>query len=44
VQVKNLEGRDRLSHVDFWTGLPGLVKEGVRFSKSKVTRTDYAPL
>ena len=44
MKVKNLEGRERIPHVDFWTGLPGLVKEGFRFTKSKATRTDYAPL
>jgi hypothetical protein len=43
-KVKHLEGRERIPHVDFWAGLPGLVKEGCRFLKSKVTRTDYAPL
>ena len=43
-KVKHLEGRERIPHVDFWAGLPGLVKEGVRFLKSKATRTDYAPL
>ena len=43
-KVKHLEGRERIPHVDFWAGLPGLVKEGFRFLKSKVTRTDYAPL
>jgi len=44
MKVKNLVGRERIPHVDFWVGLPGLVKEGARFTKSKVTRTDYAPL
>ena len=39
-KVKNLEGRERIPHVDFWAGLPGLIKEGARFSKSKVTRSD----
>jgi hypothetical protein len=39
-KVKHLEGRERIPHVDFWAGLPGLVKEGIRFLKSKVTRTD----
>ena len=39
-KVKHLEGRERIPHVDFWAGLPGLVKEGFRFLKSKVTRTD----
>jgi len=43
-KVKHLEGRERIPHVEFWTGLPGLIKEGARFVKSKVTRTDYAPL
>ena len=43
-KVKHLEGRERIPHLDFWTGLPGLIKEGVRFLKAKVTRTDCKDL
>lgn len=43
-QVKKLEGRERIPNVDFWTSLPGLIKEGGRFCISKVTRSEYTPL
>jgi len=44
-KVKGAEGGDRVPNKDFWTGLPGLVKEGFRFTVSKVKRDDsYTPL
>lgn len=44
MKVKQLEGTDRIPHYEFWTSLPGLAKEGVRFTKAKITKSDYAPL
>jgi len=44
IKVRQLEGIDRIPHRDFWSSLPGLAKEGFRFTKSKATKTDYTPL
>eukprot|EP00040_Diaphanoeca_grandis_P016498 m.85147 g.85147 ORF g.85147 m.85147 type:complete len:273 (+) comp25836_c0_seq1:175-993(+) len=44
-QVKKLEGNQRIPHVEFWSSLPGLVKEGVMFCKGKILGTvSYAPV
>lgn len=43
-KVKHAEGSDRIPNKEFWTGLPGLVKEGFRFTKAKLTKSDYTPL
>ena len=43
-KVKKQEGKDRIPNKDFWFALPGLVKEGFRFVKAKVTRTEYSAL
>jgi len=43
-KVKNAEGMERVPHKEFWLAQVGNVKEGFRFIKSKVTRTDYAPI
>ena len=42
---KNLEGKERIPNLEFWTGLPGLIKEGCRFTLAKVKRDEgYTPL
>lgn len=44
-KVKNLEGKERVPNLEFWTGLPGLIKEGFRFTIAKIKRDDgYSPL
>lgn len=33
---KQKEGNERVPHYEFWTSIPGLVKDGVSFCKQKV--------
>eukprot|EP00039_Didymoeca_costata_P018178 m.332380 g.332380 ORF g.332380 m.332380 type:complete len:262 (+) comp16943_c0_seq1:29-814(+) len=34
------EGRERFPHVEFWSSIPGLVKDGVSYSKNKILRRE----
>lgn len=37
-------GREMIPNVTFWTALPGLVRDGFRFTVAKVRRTEYEPI
>lgn len=43
-KVKGLTGTELIMNKDFWTSLPGFVKEGFRFTWSKIRRQDYQKL
>merc|ERR1711990_918848 len=42
MKVKKAEGMERVPNVSFWRALPGLAREGFRFTWAKITRKgDY---
>ena len=41
---KQATGTDLVINKTFWFALPGFVKEGCRFTWSKITRNDYQKL
>eukprot|EP00035_Acanthoeca_spectabilis_P020364 m.432495 g.432495 ORF g.432495 m.432495 type:complete len:282 (+) comp17443_c0_seq1:45-890(+) len=43
-KVKGAEPSERVPNKEFWVGLPGLIKDGFRFTTSKVRGQEYQPL
>eukprot|EP00048_Salpingoeca_helianthica_P006783 m.102585 g.102585 ORF g.102585 m.102585 type:complete len:288 (+) comp14122_c2_seq1:35-898(+) len=41
---RQASGREMVPNVEFWSSLPGLIKDGFLFTVAKVRRTDYQPL
>ncbi|KAK3785748.1 hypothetical protein RRG08_010727, partial [Elysia crispata] len=41
VGLKHAEGRDRIPHVIYWMAVPGLIKDGFRFTFSRGKRPSY---
>ncbi|GFS14775.1 cation-dependent mannose-6-phosphate receptor [Elysia marginata] len=44
VGLKKADGKDRIPHVTFWIAVPGLIKDGIRFTFSCGKRKQYSDI